>query len=50
VEVKLLSTPAAEETYVLCGSAARKEKEKVIRSRLSTRMETALNKLKKRRR
>jgi hypothetical protein len=48
VEVKLVSTPAAEETYVLCRSAARKEKEKAIRSRLSTRMDTALNKLKKR--
>jgi len=48
VEVKLVSTPAGEETYVLCRTAARKEKEKAIRSRFSTRMETALNKLKKR--
>jgi len=48
VEVKLVSTPAGEETYVLCRTAARKEKEKAIRSRFSTRMERALNKLKKR--
>ena len=48
VEVKLVSTPSGEETYVLCRTAARKEKEKAIRSRFSTRMETALNKLKKR--
>src|SRR5262249_15612423 len=48
VEVKLVSTPAGEETYVLCRTAARKEKEKAIRSRFSMRMETALNKLKKR--
>ena len=32
----------------MCRTAARKEKEKAIRSRFSTRMETALNKLKKR--
>lgn len=48
VEVKLVSTPAGEETYVLCRTAARKEKEKAIRSRFSTRMEKALNRLKKR--
>jgi transposase len=48
VEVKLVRTPAGEETYVLCRTAARKEKEKAIRSRFSTRMERALNKLKKR--
>jgi transposase len=48
VEVKLVSTPAGEETYVLCRTAARKEKEKAIRSRFSMQMETALNKLKKR--
>jgi transposase len=48
VDVKLVSTPGGEETYVLCRTAARKEKEKAIRSRFSTRMETALNKLQKR--
>jgi transposase len=48
VEVKLVTIPAGEETYVLCRTASRKEKEKAIRSRFSTRMETALNKLKKR--
>jgi transposase len=48
VDVKLVSTPAGEETYVLCRTAARKEKEKAIRSRFSTRIEIALNKLQKR--
>jgi transposase len=48
VDVKLVSTPAGEETYVLCRTAARKEKEKAIRSRFSARMETALKKLQKR--
>lgn len=48
VDVKLVSTPGGEETYVLCRTAARKEKEKAIRSRFSTRMETALKKLQKR--
>ena len=43
-----MTLPAGEETYVLCRTASRKEKEKAIRSRFSTRMETALNKLKKR--
>ena len=36
VDVKLASTPAGEETYVLCRTAARKEKEQAIRSRFST--------------
>jgi transposase len=48
VEVKLVMTPQGEETYVLCRTAARKEKEKAIHSRFSSRMERALNKLKKR--
>jgi transposase len=48
VDVKLVSTPGGEETYVLCRTAARKEKEKAIRSRFSTQMQSALKKLQKR--
>ena len=48
VEVKLLPTPQGEETYVLCRSTARKEKELAIRSRFSSRMEKALEALAKR--
>ena len=48
VEVKLVPTPPAEETYVLCRSTARKEKELAIRSRFSQRMEKALAALAKR--
>jgi hypothetical protein len=40
--------PAAEGNLCALPSADRKEKEKPIRSRFSTRMDTALNKLKKR--
>jgi len=42
VEVKRVPIPQGEETYILCRSAGRKEKEKAIRSRFSNRMETAL--------
>ncbi len=45
VEVKLAPTPQGEETYVLCRSTARREKERAIRSRFATRMEKALNAL-----
>ena len=48
VDVKLASTPGGEETYVLCRTAARKQKEKAIRSRFSTQMESAVKKLQKR--
>ena len=48
VEVKLVTTPAGEETYILCRSTARKEKEQAIRSRFSSRMERALTALAKR--
>ena len=48
VEVKLVSAPAGEETYILCRSTARQEKEKAIRSRFSQRMEKALSALEKR--
>ena len=42
VEVKLVPTPQGEETYILCRSTARQEKEQAIRSRFSARMEKAL--------
>jgi len=45
VEVKRVAMPGGEETYVLCRTTARREKEKAIRSRFSTRMETALQQL-----
>ena len=48
VEVKLVATPQGEETYLLCRSTARREKEQAIRSRFSTRMEKALQALQKR--
>ena len=47
VEVKLVSTPAGQETYVLCRTRGRKEKEKAIRNRFSTRIEKALASLEK---
>jgi transposase len=47
VEVKKIAIPQGEETYILCRTAGRKEKEKAIRSRFSTRMETALKGLEK---
>jgi transposase len=47
VEVKKVATPQGEETYILCRTAGRKEKEKAIRSRFSTRMEEALQRLAK---
>jgi transposase len=45
VEVKLVSLPGGSETYVLCRSASRREKEKAIRRRFSTRLEQALGRL-----
>jgi transposase len=45
VEVKLVPTPQGEETYILCRSTARQEKEQAIRSRFSARMERALRAL-----
>jgi transposase len=46
VEVKKVSIPQGEETYILCRTAGRKEKEQAIRSRFSNRMEAALDALK----
>jgi transposase len=47
VEVKQVPIPQGEETYILCRTAGRKEKEKAIRNRFSTRMEDALKRLQK---
>ena len=47
VEVKKIAVPQGEETYVLCRTAARREKEKAIRGRFSSRMEKALKSLEK---
>jgi transposase len=48
VEVKLAPVPGGEETYILCRSTARQQKEQAIRSRFSQRMERALSALQKR--
>src|ERR1700675_951128 len=47
VEVKKVAIPLGEETYILCRTAGRKEKEKAIRNRFSTRMKKALKGLEK---
>jgi transposase len=47
VEVKKASIAQGEETYILCRTAGRKEKEKAIRNRFSRSMETALKALEK---
>jgi transposase len=47
VEVKQMPLPRGEETYILCRTAGRKEKEKAIRNRFSARMEDALKRLAK---
>jgi transposase len=47
VEVKKLAIPQGEETFILCRTAGRKEKEKAIRSRFCARMEDALKRLAK---
>src|SRR5260370_13489379 len=48
VEVKQIRIPGGEETYILCRTAGRKEKEKAIRSRFVTELEKALAGLEKR--
>src|SRR5437879_5471970 len=45
VEIKQVAIPEGEETYILCRTAGRKEKEKAIRNRFSARMEDALDRL-----
>src|SRR5450631_1528927 len=47
VEVKKVAIPQGEETYILCRTSGRKEKEKAIRNRFSGSMEKALNELEK---
>ena len=47
VEVKQVAVSEGEETYILCRTEGRKEKEKAIRQRFSTRMEDALKRLEK---
>jgi transposase len=45
VEVKQVRMTQGEETYILCRTTGRQEKEKAIRKRFSTRMEEALRRL-----
>jgi transposase len=47
VEIRKVSIPQGEETYILCRTSGRKEKEKAIRNRFSNSMETALKGLEK---
>ena len=47
VEVKKVAIPQGEETYILCRTSGRQEKEKAIRNRFSNSMETALKSLEK---
>jgi len=47
VEVKKVAIPQGEETYILCRTSGRQEKEKAIRNRFSNSMETALKGLEK---
>jgi transposase len=47
VEVKKVAIPEGEETYILCRTAGRREKEKAIRERFCSRMEEALQRLEK---
>jgi transposase len=48
VEVKQIKIPGGEETYILCRTVGRKEKEKAIRSRFVAKIEKALAGLEKR--
>ena len=45
MEVQYIPTPEGEETYILCRSAQRREKETAMRKRVSSSMEEALTKL-----
>jgi transposase len=47
VEVKQVTIPQGEETFILCRTAGRQEKEKAIRKRFSNSMEEALQRLEK---
>jgi transposase len=48
VEVKQIPIPGGEETYILCRTTGRKEKEKAIRRRFVSKIERALRGLEKR--
>jgi transposase len=48
VEVKQITLPGGEETYILCRTVGRKEKERAIRNRFVTKIEKALSGLEKR--
>jgi transposase len=48
VEAQLVPMPGGHETYVLCRSTARRQKELAIRRRFSTRLEAALRRLERR--
>ena len=43
VEIKQVAIPQGDETYILCRSTGRKEKEQAMRQRFSNSMEKALN-------
>jgi transposase len=45
VEAQLVPMPGGTETYVLCRSTARREKERAMRQRFSTRLEDSLRRL-----
>jgi len=47
VEIKKVAIPQGEETYILCRTAGRREKEQAIRQRFCSRMEIALQQLEK---
>ena len=47
VEIKQIAVPQGEETYILCRTSGRQEKEKAIRERFCTRLEKALRGLEK---
>ncbi|GAJ03542.1 unnamed protein product, partial [marine sediment metagenome] len=47
IEVKLVNSPNGRETFVLCRSAYRREKEKAIHERFAERIEAGLSKLDK---
>jgi transposase len=48
VQVKQIAMPGGEETYVLCRTSGRREKEKAIRSRFAEKIEKSLKGLEKR--
>jgi transposase len=47
VQVKLIPTPEGQETFILCKTEGRQKKEQAIRNRFATRLEAALDNLKK---